>query len=379
VFTRAFGHTLPDSHSGGAEVVVREMKWAAHRIAFLATGLLLAATLFAAPARDVRAQSTGSPIADTALKYVGTHGGQCWTFMQQVVAEATGIQVGFGYREGYFAAGAVEVSADEATAGDIIQIASDASSGGSYPGLHTAIILENLGGGVFNAVDSNQNWDEMVQLRPNYNPYEAAARYGLDVHIYRIPGGSAANSSIQVSAPAPIATGASARVDTGGGCLNLRTQPSLNGGRITCLPNGTAVTVVSEPVAADGYAWVQVQTALGNGWVASTYLSGIEPASPAPAAVAAEPTPPPAADPQPVAAAAAPEPPVNWIHTDNTPGCLRLRAEAGLGGAILDCLPAGTAVTLISDASIPADGYVWVNVRTERGNSGWVASEHLVP
>jgi uncharacterized protein YgiM (DUF1202 family) len=206
------------------------------------------------------------------------------------------------------------------------------------------------------------------------------------VHIYRIPGGSAGDAPVNVpTAAEPATAGAGARVATGGDCLNLREGPSLGGRRITCLPNGTRVTVSSEPVAADGYLWVRIESALGSGWVASTYLQAAATAAPAAETVtaaapqpAAEPAPAATAPPEQAGAASAPAP-VTWIHTDESPGCLRLRAAAGVNGAIRDCLPARTAVTLISDASIPADGYVWVNVRTERGNEGWVASEFLVP
>src|SRR5690349_17467585 len=107
---------------------------------------LAALTPFAMTTRQASADTNG-PIASTALQYLGTHGGQCWTFMQQVVLEATGRQIGFDYRQGFFEAGAIEVTADQAQNGDIIQIASDAntSPSASYAGLHTAIILRNLG------------------------------------------------------------------------------------------------------------------------------------------------------------------------------------------------------------------------------------------
>jgi len=362
---------------------VRAQQKAVPRAAAALGGLILVAIALVANAPAARAEGTGSPIADAALARLDTYGGQCWTFMQTVVAEATGAHVGSAYRDGYFAAGAFEVSASEATTGDIIQISSDESPSGYFPGVHTAIVLENLGGGRYDAIDSNQNWDEWVSLRPGYEPFAAAARYGLDVHFYRFAGGSSSGGALRASIPtaASVGAGDAAVVATDGGCLNLRSGPALGSGRIGCLPNGASLTVIGETVAADGYSWVQVNSSLGTGWVASNYIAATGESEPEPAAAAAQPEASAAvsAQPGPAAAAATDDYPVNWIHTDNSPGCLRLRTAAGTDSGIVDCLPAGTAVTLVSDANIAANGFVWVNVRTEHGKYGWLASEHLVP
>jgi len=317
--------------------------------------------------QESSAQAPQHPIAAAAMRHLNTHGGQCWTFMKQVVAEATGRQIGFDYRLGFFEAGAYEVSAAEAQEGDIIQIASDANTSpwASYPGLHTAIVLENLGGGRFNAIDSNQNWDEWVRLRPNYDPYAAAARYGLQVHIYRVPLGS---GSAPVSTPDPApetstaewAAGASAVVSAGtGDCLNLRTDAALGASRIDCLPTGTNVKVVSEAVAADGFVWVKVETPSGTGWVAANYLTKT-------------------ADPVEVSAPAADASAPSRARTDDSPGCLRVRAGAGLSAAIRDCLAAGTEVVILNESAVSADGYTWLEVRIEGRTTGWVASEYLI-
>lgn len=338
---------------------------------------IMTVTLVSSPTQ-ARAEGTGSPIADAALRHLDTHGGQCWTFMQQVVAEATGIRVGGpGYRQGYLNAGAIEVSAAEAAAGDIIQIASDSDPGwGSYPGLHTAIVLKNLGGGRFDAIDSNQDWDEWVNLRPNYDPYAAAARHGLQVHIYRFSGGSAGATPVSFQ----LADGTPAIVATGGDCLNLRTAPGLSAGRLGCVPAGSSVSITGDSVVADGYTWVPVDTARGTGWVAADFLqvsqvaaasapADVAPPAAAPAAVAAEPPPAPAEEESVVG---------KWIHVDSSGGCLRLRSDAGLGGAIITCLAAGTPVQVTLPDSIYTGGYAWVYVRTRAGLEGWVASEFLV-
>ncbi len=336
--------------------------------------------------REVRAEENG-PIAATALKYVGTHGGQCWTFMREVVKEATGRTVGFDYRLGFFEAGAIEVTADEARNGDIIQIARDSNTSpwASYSGLHTAIILKNLGGGRFDAVDSNQNWDEMVRLRPNYDPYTSAARNGLQVHIYRIPGGGIGDSgagaaaSVAVHAAPSLGAGDTAVVSANGDCLNLRAEASRSGGRIACLPSGSQVTVLSEAVEAGGFTWVQVSTPSGTGWVAAEYLKVVaRAASEAGASAAAVPVEAPAPPPAPEAPAEPVSAGLTEARVDNSPGCLRVRSAAGTGAGILDCLPASTAVGITADARIEKDGYTWVRIQVPGRVDGWVAAEFLV-
>lgn len=335
---------------------------------FLLLLVALAPVALARTTTPASASAPNGPIVSTALKYLGTHGGQCWTFMKEVVAEATGRNVGFDYRLGFFEAGAIEVSASEATNGDIIQIASDAntSPSASYPGLHTAIIIDNLGGGVFDAIDSNQNWDEMVNLRPNYDPYARAASYGLQVHIYRIPGGGPDGTPVNAE---PVASGDTATVATS--CLNLRTSASLAGTKVSCLPAGTTVTVTGGPVDADGYTWVPVSTPSGSGWVASEFLQRSS-GSGTTAAAAPEPAS------QPAPESSSSDLP-RLMHVDPSPGCLFVRDNVGTLSNALDCLEPGTPVWLVDDSGYPASGYAWVKVRVEGRVEGWVASEYLVP
>lgn len=298
--------------------------------------------------------------------------------MREVVQEATGRTVGFDYRQGFFEAGAVEVSASEATSGDIIQISKDGDTGPwtYYHGQHTAIIMKNLGGGKFDAIDSNQNWDEWVRLRPNYDPYASAARNGLSVHIYRIPGGSSSSAAaVPVSEPASSsdwAAGDSAVVSTDSGCLNMRSAANLGGGKITCLPNGVPAKVIEGPVTADGYTWVKVETSAGTGWVAARYLTKT---ASAPAIVASAPPPAATTEPAPTAAASTElaSDVIGIRHVDDSPGCLRQRASASVDAAVVDCLKAGTRLEVISNTVISANGYDWIKVRTSAG-VGWVAN-----
>jgi hypothetical protein len=106
------------------------MPMSQHRLAL--AGILAALLGVLASATLAHADSTPTPatnpIVATAQKYLGTQQGQCWTFVQKVVLEATGQKMGFDYRQGFFDAGAIEVDAASAQAGDIIQIDNDADT-----------------------------------------------------------------------------------------------------------------------------------------------------------------------------------------------------------------------------------------------------------
>lgn len=222
------------------------------------------------------ADTPSNAIAERAVRDLGSWQGECWQWMKKVVSEATGRSVGFDYRQGYFDAGAIEISLTEAGPGDIIQIASDrwTSPDADYSGLHTAIILEANGDGSFEVIDSNQLWDGVVRLRSGYDPAALSSARGLNFHIYRITAGATPQAAARAPQPAPTAAsfqaGDRARVNTPGECLNLRAEPV--GNVITCLPHGTSTTVIGSPVTSAGMTWVQVQTPNGAGWMAAPYL-----------------------------------------------------------------------------------------------------------
>jgi hypothetical protein len=247
---------------------------------FLAGGIVaLVAVLSLVSSPTHSSAAPTHPIAIRAMEDLGTWQGECWQWMKKVVYDATGKTVGFGYRDGYLEAGAIEVSIQDAQAGDIIQIVNDDwdGPGADYNGLHTAIILEPRGDGTFDAIDSNQKWDGIVRLRPNYDPAGLARARGLDFHIYRITGEA---PSVERTAVAPpdttISKGDRASVNTPGECLRLRTQPG--GEIVTCVSHGTSVVIVSEHRVALGMNWVQVQAQGVVGWMAAQYLE-VSPAS----------------------------------------------------------------------------------------------------
>ncbi len=135
------------------------------------------------------------------------------------------------------------------------------------------------------------------------------------------------------------------------GRLNLRDDATVVGGLVTVLEDGTAVTVIDGPVAADGYTWYGVETGDGStGWVAGEYLALAASGGTAPdlaigdAAVVAD-------------------------------GRLNVRSDATVGGDILAVLETGATGTIL-DGPIVADGYSWYQIETDAG-TGWVAGEFL--
>jgi hypothetical protein len=242
---------------------------------------LAAPALAAAADPSQEANPSTNPIVATAMKYQGTYQGQCWTFAATVIKEALGKDLGRDYRQGYFDAGAVEVSVSQALPGDIVQIADDSYTepDADYPGLHTFIITKPLGDGTFDGIDSNSQWDGMVRLRQAYDPAASAARYpNLNFHIYRFvgptaPAPTATKSAAPTTKTKQLAPGDRALVVAGGDPLNLRTAAGISAGIITQLPDGAVVTVMSQPTRADGHTWLQVSSTYGLGWVASEYLS----------------------------------------------------------------------------------------------------------
>lgn len=104
----------------------------------------------------------------------------------------------------------------------------------------------------------------------------------------------------QQATAAPIPVGANAIVQADGECLRMRSQPGLAGDVLTCIPDGSTVSVLSDPVASDGLDWQQVRYAGQLGWVANVYLQPA-PSAPAPTPVpTAAPTAAPTATPVPV-------------------------------------------------------------------------------
>ncbi len=311
-------------------------------------------------------QSAGMdhPAVRVAANQVGNHGGQCKMFVRQVFARV-GANIGPGYRAAYLNVG-TEIDPANARAGDILQISHPANGEAFYPGMHTAIVIENLGNGTFKVVDSNFGGDERVRIH-NWTPRVPSH---LRLYAYRIDlgatgssssgsSGSSSNSSPAADVPeAPdLAVGDEAIVATGTSCLNMRDGAGLNHSRIDCMESGGKLTVLSEPTSSNGFTWVKVQTESGQeGWVAAEYLR------PAPSEDVPD----------------APELSLSQQATVDTDGsCLYVRDGAGLLKSVKDCMSDGTVVDIVSQP-VRADGFTWVEVELSNGTRGWSASEYLV-
>ena len=250
------------------------MPMSQHRPALAAILVAFVAVLTAFATQTASAAPTPSnPIVQRAMLDLGTYQGECWGWMKEVVRDATGSEVGFDYHYGFLEGGAVEVSVSEAGPGDVIQIIDDnwTEPDADYPGMHTAIVIAANGDGSFEIIESNRGFDGMVSLRSGYNPAEISADRGLDFHIYRF--GESAGAGRQTDVPTvagPVSSGDTARINTPGDCLRLRTAP---GGTIThCLGHNTRVTITGSPRTVDGTTWVPVETVAGPGWMAASFL-----------------------------------------------------------------------------------------------------------
>jgi uncharacterized protein YciI len=140
----------------------------------LVTVCCLASGLLALPASALASNSfSNSSIAEIAETYPeGSLQGQCIVFVANVLKQASGNTISlsayaWGYQGTYPHFGGVQVSAAEATRGDIIQVTPPGSSDSQGAELddgplHTAIIRQNLGSGNFSVIDSNFAYDERV-------------------------------------------------------------------------------------------------------------------------------------------------------------------------------------------------------------------------
>ena len=114
-------------------------------------------------------------VADCGLAELGTtrptgwdQPGECIKSVQRWVAEAGGV---FGYGgviSGYTNSGAVQISATEATKGDVVQWTNGNDSDWSHP--HTVCIVKNYGNGRYWIVQSNWEAPGLVSQNLNWDP-----------------------------------------------------------------------------------------------------------------------------------------------------------------------------------------------------------------
>lgn len=68
----------------------------------------------------------------------------------------------------------------------------------------------------------------------------------------------------------PFETGQEVEVTNSGGCLRVRIYPGFDAPTWTCLPEGTRLRIVLDPLYANGVWWWVAER---QGWVAQSYLS----------------------------------------------------------------------------------------------------------
>lgn len=278
---------------------------AAAAVCALAFGLVFAPAAPASAATTVNGPSAAAALTSTAIASLGKFEGECFPFVQRVVKSVLGKSIGSDYRLGYLQAGAVEVTLAAAQAGDVIQLIDDRNTSPSadYPGMHTAIVMENYGGGKFRVVDSNASYDGVVRVR-DYEPRSITLRYPyISIHVYHlidtpvpangiVPPGSSSGGTT-VTAPVPLTPGAQAVVAADGDCLRVRAVPALSGATLTCMPTGASITIAGGTAEADGYKWLRITGPSGtSGWAVEQYLRGTAAPTSAGGAPAAEVAPP---------------------------------------------------------------------------------------
>jgi predicted chitinase/SH3-like domain-containing protein len=135
--------------------------------------------------------------------------------------------------------------------------------------------------------------------------------------------------------------------------VRLRAQASTSAAiLIDNLGLGTTLTALDDQiVTADGYDWRNVRTSGGQvGWVANNFLT------------------------------AAPDSGPDSGRFTMTADGVRLRAQPSTSASIVvENLGLGAIVTALDDQVVTADGHDWRSVTTSDGQTGWVASDFLVP
>ncbi len=132
--------------------------------------------------------------------------------------------------------------------------------------------------------------------------------------------------------------------------LNLRADATVDSDILATYPYGTQGTVITSAQSA-GRIWAQVQiTDDGNtGWFASEYLTAIS---------------------------GTPGGGNSSSSVTVVSGPLNLRQDPGLDGAILAVYDAG-ATGKSNGTTIDKDGYTWIQVQMNDGNSGYFAIEFV--
>lgn len=157
----------------------------------------------------------------------------------------------------------------------------------------------------------------------------------------------AAALAVPSAATVALRTGVIARVAGAGDCVNVREGPGMNARKLTCLTDGTSVTIAGGPIDADGFTWWQLE---GRGWAVGAYLTGVTAPTPTLRTGAGA------------------------IVDAGANDCLNMRAAPSTAANVLTCIPSGARMT-ITDGPREADGYTWWQL----DGKGWGVAEYLRP
>jgi len=184
-----------------------------------------------------------------------------------------------------------------------------------------------------------------------------------------------------------IAIGDTVSTDEEG--VNLRARAGTDGDITTTLSQSVTMKVTAGPKTANGYTWWQVEVTDDSsvddgvsGWVAEDYLILSDVTSPpddstntpTPTATDTSKTPTPTSTPD----DSADFDTAGWVQVADGP--LNLRSKPSTDGAIVDTLLVGTSATVSKSSKLTdGSGYTWINVVTENGIKGWLATDFLTP
>jgi uncharacterized protein YgiM (DUF1202 family) len=138
--------------------------------------------------------------------------------------------------------------------------------------------------------------------------------------------------------------------------LNLRSDAGTDGTIRQTLRNGARMMITDGPRDDDGYTWYKVSL-LGDsdetpitGWVAADFIDLEADVSDFESA--------------------------GWVEVVDGP--VNLRDEPGFEGAVLDTLSTGETADILTESDLEgADGYTWINVSQDNGETGWLATDFL--
>ncbi|MFM8594342.1 MAG: peptidoglycan DD-metalloendopeptidase family protein [Chloroflexota bacterium] len=169
--------------------------------------------------------------------------------------------------------------------------------------------------------------------------------------------------------------------------VNLRAEPGLSATALGVVPSGETVTVrsdIAETVWVDGIRWWPISSTVGDGWVASNYLSNSSDARDSIAETSGV-----LVEAQPASSdnqeeygpghGQAPLPLNSWAEVATTGGeGLNIRADGAPDAERVGHAPEGDVVQVMEGPQLDPLGNPWYLI-TDGEISGWVFGDYLIP